>query len=265
MKKFGVIILVSVIAFSCKQDSKSPETEDVKEEIIEKAVNGYPETLVKVFDAHGGLDKWKTFLGLYFEIERSDYQEKYTVDLKDRRSRIEYKSHVLGYDGKDVWVKNLDTLDFKGNPRFYYNLMFYFYAMPFILGDDGIRYAEADPLNYEGTEYPGISISYDSGVGESPEDEYILYYNPRTFRMEWLAYTVTFFTKAKSDRLSLIKYHAWNDVDGLQLPSVLQWHEFTDGAVSTQINEMFFVNAKLQADIPADENFTVVEGAAIAE
>ena len=30
---------------------------------------------------------------------------------------------------------------------------------------------------FEGKEYPGILISYNSGVGASPEDEYILYYD----------------------------------------------------------------------------------------
>ena len=53
--------------------------------------------------------------------------------------------------------------------------MFYFYAMPFILADDGIIYEDVAALKFEGKSYPGIKISYESGVGESPEDEYILY------------------------------------------------------------------------------------------
>ena len=51
----------------------------------------------------------------------------------------------------------------KGIPKFYYNLMFYFYAMPFILADDGIVYEDVKPLDIEGKSYPGIKISYESG------------------------------------------------------------------------------------------------------
>jgi len=75
-----------------------------------------------------------------------------------------------------------------GNPEFYYNVMFYFYAMPFVLADDGIIYGDIAPLEFEGTAYPGISISYKEGVGSSSKDEYFIYYNPETYQMaiKWL-------------------------------------------------------------------------------
>ena len=71
-------------------------------------------------------------------------------------------------------MKSKDKTAYEGNPKFYYNLMFYFYAMPFILADDGIKYTDAEPLVFEGKSYPGIKISYEAGVGESPEDEYVI-------------------------------------------------------------------------------------------
>ena len=98
----------------------------------------------------------------------------------------------MGFDGNQVWLDEENDGDYKGNPKFYYNLYFYFYAMPFILADDGINYKDAEPLVFEGKTYPGIEITYNNGVGETPEDRYILYYNATTFNMEWLGYTVNF-------------------------------------------------------------------------
>jgi len=269
MKKIVIVVFVLTSIWSCKQDSKTSPAEDKTEEVKENinlAVNasGFPEGLQKIFDKHGGLDNWKSFNGMYFEIERPDYMEKYTVNLKERKSVIQYKDHMLGYDGENVWVKDLGTEEFKSNPRFLYNLMYYFYCMPFIIADDGIKYAEGPPLKYGDVEYPGISISYNRGVGESPDDEFILFYNPTTYQMEWLAYTVTFFSKEKTKQYSLIKYHAWTDVNGLQLPSLLQWHQFAQGVVGDQINDMYFVKCNLSEDMPDDQLFEVVEGATIA-
>ncbi|MBT8252568.1 MAG: hypothetical protein HKN00_11460 [Flavobacteriaceae bacterium] len=262
MKKIAIGILMVTLVWGCKQDTKTTEEPaEITEEVVTDSETNYPETLSKIFDAHGGLETWKKYKGMYFEIERSDYQEKYDVDLQNRTSRIQYKDHILGYDGNQVWVKNVIDEEFKGRPWFLYNLMYYFYAMPFIIGDEGINYAEAPNLKYGDIEYPGISITFDEGVGESSEDEYIIFYNPDTYQMEWLAYTVTFFTKSESKQYSLIKYHDWTEVNGLQMPSVVQWHIFDKGEVGDQINEMFYMNAKFSEENPDPKIFAVPEGA----
>jgi hypothetical protein len=107
--------------------------------------------------------------------------------------------------------------------------MFYFYAMPFVLADDGIVYESAEALEFEGKSFPGIKVSYENNVGDSPEDEYILYYNPETYEMAWLAYTVTYGTNQKSDKFSYTKYAEWKEVNGLKLPTALQWYTVRDG------------------------------------
>ena len=153
----------------------------------------YPSDLVKIFDAHGKLDKWKEMKSLSYEIVREGGNEKQLIDLISRNERIEANNFKTGYNGKEYWLE-ADT-SYKGNPKFYHNLMFYFYAMPFVIADDGINYSKAEDLKFRDTTYPGIRISYNDGVGESPEDEYFIHYNPETYQMEWLGYTVTFFLR----------------------------------------------------------------------
>ena len=58
----------------------------------------------------------------------------------------------IGFDGEDVWLKNKNTTAYKllwGIQSFYYNLMFYFYVMPFILANDGVLCVDSDPLVFE--------------------------------------------------------------------------------------------------------------------
>lgn len=262
MNKLFYFSLISIVLFSCKQDVK---TIDYNNKELDITTSVYPNPIANIFEAHGGYDIWHTMNGLTYEIVRPDFMEQHVMNLKSRKSIIEYKHHLLGFDGTNVWVKDLDTTSFKSNPKFYYNLMFYFYAMPFILGDDGINYSEGPVLEVDDKEYPGILISYEAGVGESPEDEYILFYDPVSYEMTWLAYTVTFFTKEKAKKFNLIKYAEWEEVAGLKLPKTLQWHHFEDGEVGDMRNELKFANAKLAEEKPDDTIFEVAKGAIIAE
>ena len=203
--------------------------------------------------------------GMYYEIEKPTQNDKYDIALKSRKSLITSEHHKLGFDGENVWLKNLDTVAYKSNPKFYYNLMFYFYAMPFVLGDDGINYSEAEALVFDGITYPGILISYNDGVGESPEDEYILYYHPKTFKMEWLGYTVTYFSKEKGKEFHFIKYSDWQEVSGLQLPKTLTWYNYENNKPTTMRNPMNFVDVKLSKQTPSDEMFKVVDSTLIVK
>lgn len=229
------------------------QSRNINNESLSSVEAIYPKDLSKVFSAHGGINTWNIFKGLYFELGNDNY----FVNLKDRSSLIEYESHKLGFDGENVWLKNLDTITYKSNPKFMYNLMFYFYAMPFVLGDDGINYEESEPLVYGGKEFPGISISYNSGVGTSPDDEYILYYDPDTYLMSWLGYTVTYFSKEKSDNFRFIKYDEWEDVDGVKLPRTLQWFNYEGRTPTTKRNDRVFLNAKLKIDSYSEDLFRI--------
>ena len=262
MKPITVIIFAALLLVGCKEEQKPT---DYSQQDLDVTTSVYPNPIAKIFEAHGGYDAWSAMKGMTYDIVRSDFMEKHIVNLKSRKSVIEYKHHLLGFDGSNVWVKDLDTTAYKSDPKFYYNLMFYFYAMPFILGDDGINYDEGPVLEVNDKEYPGVLISYEAGIGESPEDEYILFYDPETYEMKWLAYTVTFFSKEKSKKFNLIKYAEWEDVDGLKLPKTLQWHHFEDGEVGDMRNELTFANSKLSKEAPDDSLFEVIEGAVIAE
>jgi len=224
----------------------------------------YPATIASILDAHGGIDAWNNMENLTFGMQKGEELEITTTALKSRQSLIETNDHKLGFDGTNVWLQNKDTVTYKGNAKFYYNLMFYFYAMPFVLADDGITYKEVPALEVDGKKYPGIHISYDAGVGESPDDEYVLYYDDETKKMAWLAYTVTYFSKEKATKYSLIKYADWQDIGGLQLPETLQWYQYEDGKVGDMRNERKFTKVAISKDMDASM-FTKPENSELVE
>jgi len=227
-----ILIAVALLALvSCKENPKS-ETEASKkaETTMAVATAVYPENLNRIFEAHGGVSVWKAQRSLTYVMPKPTGNETQTIALKSRKEKIETPDFSMGYDGKDFWLVD-DKEAYKGDPIFYHNLMFYFYAMPFVLADNGIQYSETGNLDYEGKSYPGIRISYDDGVGVSSKDEYFLHYDAETNKMAWLGYTVTYRSGEKSEKVSWIRYNDWQEISGLVLPKSLTWHKVEEGKI----------------------------------
>jgi len=249
-------ILCALIVIGCNHGKRETSREASAETF---SSSDYPPSIDSVFLAHGGYDHWRQMRELQFSLEKGEHQ---TIDLRSRRLRIDGNERTIGFDGHNVWVLP-DSLT--EGARFYHNLFFYFYAMPFVLGDPGIHYQDIGERQLFGNTVHGIKISYGSGVGDSPKDNYILYYDPDTHKMEALMYTVTFRTQESSDNFRLIKYDQWQDVNGLLLPEKLQWYQYENDSVGEMRSEMLFSNVSLSDTLTDEELFTMPAGAGIAE
>ena len=260
MRHIVTFVFSLLIFFSCKNEPTTPSQKETPESKISQT---YPAELSKVFETHGSLETWKEMKALSYEIVRENGNEKQWIDLTTRNERIEASNFKTGYDGKNYWLE-ADT-SYKGNPKFYHNLMFYFYAMPFVLADDGIVYSETDDLIFENQNYPGIRISYNDGIGESPEDEYFIHYNPETYQMEWLGYTVTFYTGEKSKKVKWIRYNDWVNIEGLLLPQSLTWYNMEDDKITEPRSPRAFTNIQISKEEPDQEMYLKTEKAVIVE
>lgn len=265
MKRLLSFLLLVLVTSACKNEPKQESTvvDEVKVEAITTSI--YPESITKVFDAHGAIDNWNKMKSLSFTMIKPNGKEITTTDLKTRAELIDTPTYTQGFDGETLWVNEKNGIEYKGKPMFYKGLMMYFYAMPFIVGDDGIMYKDTAPLRFEGNTYPGILISYEAGIGESPDDEYIIYYNAETGQMEWLAYTVTFGKDGKSNEFKFIRYNNWQTVNGLVVPKSVDWYKYENNLPTEKRNTVEFTDVTLSRDAPDAAMFILPEKAKVIE
>ena len=240
---------VSVTLSQCKK---------VEHETDSKTQLNHPEPITKIFDAHGSYSAWSQMNSLSFSLANGEHQ---LIDLHSRKVLVEGEKRTIGFDGKDVWVVPDSLIT---GARFYHNLYFYFFSMPFVLGDPGINYEIVGDKELFGMNLSGIKISYGDGVGDSPKDNYILYFDKASNTMKALMYTVTFKSQEASDKFNLIKYDEWQEVEGILLPKKLQWYQYKNDSEGEMRNEVIFSGITLSKDKPNEKSFIKPEGAGIA-
>ncbi|MEL6987606.1 MAG: hypothetical protein AAGK97_07215, partial [Bacteroidota bacterium] len=220
MKKITYLLSI-LLLIACNTAPKHPI--ENKEEV--QAIKKLPKTLQEGIEAHGGLKNWQSMKQMKYQFPKGDGFEEQIIDLQNRKVLINYDTYKVGFDGDDVWVSpNKDAFG-KRSARFYHNLIFYFYAMPFVLADDGIVYTDMGKKTIQGNEYDGIKISYNDGVGDAPDDYYIALFNDENI-MEWLMYTVTYYSKEKSEKYNILNYSDWEEVNGLLLPKTMKGYKY---------------------------------------
>lgn len=256
-------LLLAILITACQSNTKTKESSTNPVAQPEKTIEeklAYPQLLAQLFEAHGGMEQWRSMQQLSFNKDG----ETTITALHSRKARIEDANSALGFDGEQVWLLEKNDQAYEGNPKFYYNLYFYFYAMPFVLGDAGIVYEEIPNLEWEGVSYPGMLISYKNGVGLSSKDQYKVYVHPETGKMAWLGYTVTYFSKEVSTEYSFIQYSNWQEVEGLTLPKTLTWYKAENNQPTVERRAVEFTDVRIQKTLD-DALFVIPEGATVIE
>ena len=264
--KYPLTVIVLILFFSCKENPKavqSDATANPKNQVTLEQSN-YSEALIKVFDAHGGLQSWRSKKTLEFEIAKPDAREQHVVDLYSRKDKITLPGATLGYDGENAWLSDPNE-SYKGNAALYHNLMFYFYAMPFVFADDNINYEKAEDLEFEGKLYPGVHISYDDGVGASSKDEYFLHFDPETYQMAWLGYTFTYGSEEPSDDVRWIRYNDWAAVGDVKLPKSITWYAYEGREIKAPKRSTSFENITVSEIAKPDDFYERPENGRIVE
>ncbi len=154
---------------------------------------------------------------------------------------------TLVYDGTDAWVSPAD-LELP-RARFHLKTWPYFLCAPWKLGDSRTTMSPAPKRKLKGVEFPTAKLTFEAGVGDTPDDWYVVYEDPTSHRLKALAYIVTYGTTAEeaSAKPHLAMYEKFTDVDGLQVPSRLtfwNWNE-EEGTVGDSIGNASFDDIKI--------------------
>jgi len=264
MQKLSTLFVIVFLIIGCQSQPIEENTETTTTE-NETPTTQYPALLQKALDAHGGLDKWNSFKSLKYDLGTTLGEEKtenQLIDLKSRKVLITGDNFKLGFDGEQVWVTPNKEAFGKMSARFYHNLIFYFFSIPYVLADPGIQYEDLGIVTLDSTSYRALKISYNEGVGDADDDFYVAHFNPETYKMEWLLYTVTYFSGEKHENYNALKYE-WQDVNGLLLPARYTGFKYADGVIGDKRYESNFSNVTLSQDEPDQTLFEMPEGAEI--
>lgn len=237
--------------------------------------------LNRTLDAHGGLERFRSFGSLRYHTRNLPYGAggltfDHTADLVVRNHRMEGTGKagpfIAAANGEQGWTTNAESIGIE--PRWITHGNSYFIMMPFVFADPGANVRSIGARTFNGETYDAVAISYGQGVGDTAEDDYILYLDRETHRLRLIDFAVTY-KKIRGDtpinqvpRFSLA-FNAYAEVDGLLVPSELRfalWTRTETGGVQNEQGADYTVsNADFDQAQPDASLFEPVEGATIEE
>ncbi len=242
-----------------KDEAETTMSEEAKPDIYASL----PTVIKNGLIAHGGLELWRSFGSLSYDIVKKDKVEHQLIDLHSRKVLITSDKYKIGFDGETAWISpNKDAMG-GGSARFYQGVYFYFFALPHVLGDPGLNFETLPDKTIAGKTYDVVKVSYNDGVGDASGDYYVAHFDKSTHRLDWLLYTVTYFSGESHENYNAVNYEGWQEVGGLMVPTAFTSYIYKDGEIGEVRSKTEFDNIKFDTANPASSVFAKPEDAEV--
>lgn len=178
------------------------------------------------------------------------------------RTRLEIASGAVAiWDGEDAWVSP-GAAEFP-EARFHALTWPYFLSAPMKLRDPGARVGPSGSKELRGERFDTAKLTFDPGVGDTPDDWYVLYRSPESGRLHAMAYIVTFGTirEEAEKEPHAVTYDDYVNVEEVPIPTrwtFWMWNE-EQGIHGEPIGEVTLENPSFVA--PEAGAFAVPEDA----
>ena len=181
--------------------------------------------------AHGGLEQWFSngLLEFRWVYNMTDLGKKIdTTQIIDTwSSRARHIGHgeadgvTFGWNGKTAWM-NPETAKVPFLPSFWALTPYYFVGVPHVLADPGTIHEKLDTqIDYSGTMYDQVKVTYEPKTGATPDDYYIVLINPETKLVKGVRYIVTDQRVTQGKKATpekLLTYEGWHELSGVLFP-----------------------------------------------
>jgi len=275
-----IILTLGFILLACQQNKKE------EKETIEK-ISTETQTEQIPVEPNGGIGDGATSItDLYIKnIEQAHKKSKFlshkavrfdiditfggkqrldgTITMLTDESKIKIEKKdgsTLWYDTTGVYLSPQNAND--AGARFDMFTWTYFFKLPYKLNDPGTLLTLEKERIINNTTYTSAKLTFESGIGDSPEDWYIIFTDPQN-QVKAASYIVTFgsngdISKAEADP-HLIAYNDMIVVDGI--PFATSWDFYgwteekgiTDALGKTKISNIAFLEDTTSIfDIPKD-------------
>lgn len=230
------------------------------------------ETFVRPIEAGQGREAWYRHEALAADFELTFGGEEVLEarmlmrpDTSGVRLELE-DGGVAVWDGESAWVAPDTELD---RARFHLLTWPYFLAAPMKLRDPGTELSIVGRRWMGDQLYDAAKLTFEQGVGDSPDDWYIVYRQAETGRVEAMAYIVTYGGKSAEEageEPHVVTFEDFEEIDGVELPTT--WRFWNWSAKDGIVGEEPIGEAKL-SDVefvePEPGAFTRPAGATEAE
>lgn len=146
-----------------------------------------------------------------------------TYDARTGRVRfVDEAGGVAVFDGQEAWLGAF-AIDPPTQMRFHLLTWPYFLAAPWKLGDPGARLATPGARQLAGAERLAARMTFGEGIGDTPDDWYVVYADSDDSHLIALAYVVTYGKSLEEAQAAphAATYDAFEIVNGLRLPTHL--------------------------------------------
>jgi hypothetical protein len=135
---------------------------------------------------------------------------------------------LMVFDGERAWVSPASSE--ASMARFHLLTWPYFVAAPFKLRDPGTRRKGLEPVVFQNRRHNRLRLTFDAGVGDTPDDWYLVYADAETDRLAAMGYIVTYGTPVEEaeNEPHAIVYGKEVWVDGLLLATQWWFYHFSE-------------------------------------
>lgn len=150
-----------------------------------------------------------------------------TFDTASGLSRLELQDEtVLVFDGERAWVSPA-TSEFTG-ARFHLLTWPYFLAAPFKLADPGTHLESTEFRRLGLRLYESAKLTFDAGVGDTPDDWYLLFVDSASKRLAGMAYIVTYGTAPEDAERDphVVVFDGYHTLGGVTLSTAWAFHDW---------------------------------------
>ncbi len=273
-------MIFSLWGCSGKEDNMSKVPQSWIEERVKKTEEKLSRSpagrkIWKAMEAHGGLDKWYANGPLQFHFNyqpldgntpRNTIQISDNWSAKARHKMAVDTSQQFGWDGSRAWaLPEASAIPF--DARFWALTPYYFVGIPFVLGDEGVFLEEFGEDSLKGTTYNLVKATFGEGVGDAPDDFYIIYLHPDLGRVAAYRYVVSYpayFPDGGHTPEKIMVLGGEQEVNGIFFPEGYQTFMWEDQQKGDYVTEISLSDLSFLPDLPKDY-FEVPEEAEIIE
>jgi len=252
MKSILISLALGATLFACNNQNN--------QKTQEKEAKQFPKAFEKGLEAHGGLDKWNAYGTLTFNEIYGEDTVFHIIDLKNRNERMEKKGdYKIGFTSDSTSIYP-DANSFPHeNPKFFHNLRFYFFSLPFVTADDGAHQEVLEPRDMNGITYNRVKITFGDGVGTASKDQYILWFDNETNLLKMINYSITYFDEANADKYNAIVYSKWETISGLTVPVEMIGYKWENDSLGAERYKKYFADISFSTNRPNQDIFLILE------